>query len=114
MYSQENKVEYEDLLRIANSYQQDFEVRYKIYKDLREKGLCVKTGYKFGTHFRAYERDPNRHHAEYLLDAVTKSFKSNWPNISRGVRLAHSVRKLYVIGVVSEKIRYIGIERIRP
>lgn len=114
VYSHGEKVEYEDLFRIAKSYQQDFEIRYKVYEDLKEKGLCVKTGYKFGTHFRAYERDPNRYHAEYLLDAVTESFKSNWSNISRGIRLAHSVRKLYVLAVVSKKIRYIGMERIRP
>ena len=114
VYSGDEKIDREDIIEIARSFQRDFEIRYKVYKDLKEKGLCVKTGYKFGTHFRAYERDPNRYHAEYLIDAVTDSFKSSWSNISRGVRLAHSVRKLYVLAVLSEKIRYVGMERIRP
>lgn len=114
VYSRDKKINHEDLLEIVRSYQRDFDVRYRIYKDLKSKGLCVKTGYKFGTHFRAYERDPNRYHAEYLIDAVTRSFKSSWSSISRGVRLAHSVRKLYVLAIASEKVRYIGIERIRP
>ena len=114
VYSRDEKIDREDIIKIARSFQRDFEIRYKVYKDLKEKGLCVKTGYKFGTHFRAYERDPNRYHAEYLIDAVTDSFKSSWSNISRGVRLAHSVRKLYVLAVLSEKIRYVGMERIRP
>ena len=114
VYDDDRRMDKEELLRIARSHQKDFDPRYKVYKDLKERRLCVKTGYKFGTHFRAYERDPNRFHAEYLIDAVEDDFRSSWSGISRGVRLAHSVRKLYILAVASGKLRYVGIERIRP
>lgn len=115
VFHHDKKVGYEDLLHLARSYQKDFDIRYRVYEDLKNKGLYVKTGYKFGTHFRAYERDPNRYHAEYLIDAVPLSFKSGWPSISRGIRLAHSVRKTYVLAIVDKmEIRYIGMERIKP
>ncbi len=30
--------------------------RYRVYEDLRERGLLVRTGFKFGCDFRVYER----------------------------------------------------------
>ena len=114
VYRHNRKLGSPELIEISRAYQPDIEIRYQVYKDLRERNVCVKTGYKFGTHFRAYERDPRRYHAEYLIDVVKPDFKSTWPNMSRGIRLAHSVRKVYVLAVVSEKIRYISMERIKP
>ena len=114
VYRHNRKLGSPELIEISKAYQPDIEIRYQVYKDLRERNVCVKTGYKFGTHFRAYERDPRRYHAEYLIDVVKPDFKSTWPNMSRGIRLAHSVRKVYVLAVVSEKIRYISMERIKP
>ena len=114
VYRHNRKLGSPELIEISKAYQPDIEIRYQVYKDLRERNVCVKTGYKFGTHFRAYERDPRRYHAEYLIDVVKPDFKSTWPNMSRGIRLAHSVRKVYVLAVASEKIRYISMERIKP
>lgn len=42
----------------AASIQSDFELRLKAYNDLRAKGLVVKTGFKYGSHFRVYDGDP--------------------------------------------------------
>jgi len=114
VYQHERKLDFSELIRISKTYQPDIETRYRVYKDLKERNMCVKTGYKFGTHFRVYERDPRRYHAEYLIDVVEPDFRSTWPNMSRGIRLAHSVRKMYVLAVVSDKIRYISMERIKP
>ena len=103
-----------ELVEIAKKQQPDIEIRYKVYSDLKTRGLSVKTGFKFGTNFRAYERDPHKFHAEYLIDVVDSRFESSWPIVSRAVRLAHSVKKLYTFAMVDDGIDYLSIRRIRP
>jgi tRNA-intron endonuclease len=99
----------------ARSLQPDFDLRLDAFKDMKAKGLVVKTGFKYGSHFRAYEGDPNKQHARYLVHAVPKEFKAMWPEVSRAVRLAHGVRKEILLGRVSEdEVEYVGMSRYRP
>ncbi len=86
-----------------------------MYRDLREKGLVVKTGFKYGTHFRAYDRDPDTEHARYLVHAVPRDLETSWPELSRAVRLAHGVRKEMVFGAAdSGGVEYLKLRRVRP
>jgi len=104
------------LLRKARSSQPDFELRLRAYRDLRRRGLVVRTGFKYGTHFRLYETDPEGSHARYLLHAVPKGYTSTWPEVSRAVRLAHGVRKEMLLARVAprEDIVYLKLGRSRP
>ena len=93
----------------------DFELRFKVYRDLREKGLVVKTGFKYGTHFRAYDRDPDTEHAKYLIHAVPRDLETSWPELSRAVRIAHGVRKEMVFGAADAAgVEYLKLRRVRP
>jgi len=76
----------------------------------------LKTGFKFGTHFRAYSKKPNITHAEYLIQGVNENFKSIWSDFSRAIRLAHSVNKeiIFAIHYNKKKIDYIKLGRLRP
>jgi tRNA-intron endonuclease len=95
--------------------QPDIENRFLVFKDLKKHGLIVKTGFKFGAHFRAYAKKPDETHAEYLVHVVDKGFKSAWAEMSRAVRLAHSVNKEIVFACIdSKKVDYIGFGRLRP
>ncbi len=104
------------LLRKARRSQPDFDLRLRAYRDLRRRGLVVRTGFKYGTHFRLYDTDPESSHARYLLHAVPKGFTSTWPEISRAVRLAHGVRKEMLLARVASKddIEYLKLGRSRP
>ena len=54
-------------------------------------------------------------HAEYLVHVVNKNFKSIWAEISRAVRLAHSVNKEILFARVDGKdLDYIRLGRLRP
>jgi len=108
------KMELNSFLRRARTIQPDFELRLRVYEDLKEKGIVVKTGFKYGSHFRAYEGDPQKHHARYLVHALPSNYRGMWPEISRAVRLAHGVRKEILFGKVADKIEYMKMERIRP
>ena len=109
------KLPREKVRTIVQQQQPDITTRLFVFTDLKQRGLIVKTGFKFGTHFRAYTKDPEETHAEYLVHVVEKGFSSIWAEISRGVRLAHSVNKDFVFARVDgEHIEYIRFGRLRP
>jgi tRNA-intron endonuclease len=100
---------------LARKLQKDFDIRLDVYRDLKQRGIIAKTGFKYGAHFRGYEREPDSDHARYLVHAVPEDFVSTWPEISRAVRLAHGVKKDIVFGRCGIKgVEYIGFERMRP
>ena len=103
------------LSKRARNLQPDFDLRLDAFKDMKGKGLIVKTGFKYGSHFRAYEGDPDKMHARYLVHAVPREYKAMWPEVSRAVRLAHGVKKEILLGRVSEKeVEYVSLSRYRP
>jgi tRNA-intron endonuclease len=93
----------------------EFEQKLIVYQDLKSRGFIVKTGFKYGSHFRAYDEDPEKAHARYLIHAVRRGYISAWPEISRAVRLAHGVRKEILFGrVTAGKVDYIQLRRYIP
>jgi tRNA-intron endonuclease len=109
------RITLEQFIRKAMKMQPDFATRLNVYKDLKAKGLIVKTGFKYGTHFRVYKGDPESEHALYLVHAVSTTYHSTWPEISRAVRLAHGVKKELLLGrVKEEKSEYLSLKRMRP
>lgn len=103
------------LKKRARSLQPDFDLRLNAFKDLKGKGLIVKTGFKYGSHFRAYEGDPSKQHARYLVHAVPEKYTAMWPEVSRAVRLAHGVKKEILLGRVGGKgVEYVSLSRYRP
>jgi tRNA-intron endonuclease len=104
------------LLRRGTRVDEDFETRRAAYAWLRERGLVVKTGFKYGAHFRAYVRDPAHTHARYLLQAVGPALTAPWPEVAGHVRLAQGVRKEFLFVIVGPEgsARCLALERIRP
>jgi tRNA-intron endonuclease, archaea type len=100
----------------ARRLEPGFEERLAAYQALRGRGLIVKTGFKYGAHFRVYVRAPDRVHARYLVRALRLGQTVAWPEISGGVRLAQGVRKEFLIAGVepSGTVRFLALERIRP
>jgi tRNA-intron endonuclease len=92
-------------------------LKYKVYQDLRQRGYIVKTGFKFGAHFRVYERGTGTEkHSRYLVHAVREKDTMAFPELARAVRLAHSVKKVMVFAVMDEEgdITYYKVERMTP
>jgi tRNA-intron endonuclease len=105
----------EKCIALMAKLQPDIEQRLMVFKDMKHRGLLVKTGFKFGAHFRAYTKQPDKTHAEYLIHVVEKGFTSIWAEISRAVRLAHSVNKEFIFARIDNKsIDYIKLGRLRP
>ena len=102
------------LLAEARRIQPDFDLRLAVYEDLKARGIIAKTGFKYGSHFRAYEGDPDHSHAKYLVHALPEAYRGMWPEVSRAVRLAHGVKKSLLLAAAGEVVRYIRLERVRP
>ncbi len=114
-FSTGRKVSLKSMITLAKRIQPDFSTRMEVYRDLKERGLITKTGFKYGTHFRAYEGDPERHHARYLVHCFEKGYRGLWPEMSRAVRLAHGVRKEILFARKGEDgIEYLKLVRRRP
>ncbi|MCD6513067.1 MAG: tRNA-intron lyase [Thermoplasmata archaeon] len=108
------KISIKTFMRYAKDIQPDIERRYRIYKELRERKLIPKTGFKFGSHFRVYDVSPEKTHAPYLVHVVDGRYRAAWAEISRAIRLAHSVKKDMVFAVIDKEIEYVRIKRITP
>jgi len=107
----------EGLKERARIIESDFDLKYRIYRDLRDRKMVVKTGFKFGTHFRVYKYvgGPDKvPHSEYLVHTVPADHVFMPPVLSRAVRLAHSVRKEMVFAYPDDSARYLEIRRLRP
>jgi tRNA-intron endonuclease, archaea type len=104
------------LERRARRLDPRFEERRAAYRDLRARRLVVKTGFKYGAHFRAYPRNPTNAHARYLVQAVPAGHVTAWPEVAGGIRVAQGVRKEFLIAGVgpASEVRFLSLERIRP
>lgn len=92
----------------------DFSMKYIVYKDLRDRGYIVKTGFKYGCHFRVY-RNSIEDHAQYLVHSLAEQGSITTNELIRHARLAHSVKKRMVFALVDEEndISYFSIDRLK-
>lgn len=110
-------VDLEGLKARARQIEEGFDLKYRVYKDLRDRRLVVKTGFKFGTHFRVYKRVESADkvpHSEYLVHALPEEHVFYPPALSRAVRLANSVRKEMVFAYPGKVVSYLEISRLKP
>jgi tRNA-intron endonuclease len=102
----------ETLVKRAREVERDFDRRYEVYRDLKERGFVVKTGFKFGSEFRVYskvESVDDLPHSEYLVD-IADSKEVRLIDLARAVRLAQNVRKRMVFAYGKN---YLCFERVK-
>jgi len=93
------KVSKTRLKKLAGKVYQGFDLAYKVYKHLRDKGFVVTPGIKFGADFAVYERGPGIDHAPFLVSVKDKRETMGTFEIVRAGRLATTVRKQFTIAV---------------
>ncbi len=91
---------------------------FLVYKDLRTRGYIIKTGFKYGSDFRIYERGhvPGDGHSNYLVKILSEEQEIKVRDFSSYVRVAHGVRKGLLLAVVDDEydITYYNVEWTRP
>jgi len=116
--------ELKDFYEYCASKEPEFHQKYVVYKDLRERGYLVKTGFKFGAHFRVYERGVKlkrgpkeaHEHTKFVVHAISEEDRFSYPELSRAARLAQNIRAKMVWAVVDSEndVTYYEIVRVTP
>ena len=87
-----------------------FEEKYAVYRDLRESGLIVTPGIKFGCDFAVYKHGPGVEHAPYMVTVKKAGSEISATEIVKNGRLATTVRKRFIIAIpslASKDIKYL-------
>lgn len=112
------RLSFEDFSSKISDIDPELMLKYLAYQDLRSRGYVVKTGLKYGAHFRVYERGerPGSDHSPYLVHAISENESMTPQDLSRAVRLAHSVRKKMIFAVVDNEgdVTYYSLTRETP
>jgi len=99
-------------------HDKEIATKYYVYRDLRKRGYVVRTGLKFGTYFRVYEKGirVGEGHSQWLVHPIQEQKRTSIYELARAVRLSHSVRKKMLWAVVDSEgdVTYYKIERIIP
>ena len=113
--AKEARVREKELLQYAQNREKKFFTKFLVYRDLRERGLVAKTGFKFGFDFRVYPKGKKagEAHSQFVVNAVTQDASISMPELSRMVRLSGNIRTLLLLAVVDSEndINYYSIAR---
>ncbi len=105
IYFRNKKISKKEIINKFLRIDKRFNMKYPVFKNLREKGYVVKTALKFGADFRIYEKTTkNKHkHAKWIVFCESETGRLNWHEFSAKNRVAHSTKKKLLIAIVDEE-----------
>lgn len=106
----------EELITLGSKNEKNFYAQFAVFRDLRSRGLLVRTGFKFGADFRVYERGKKiKDHSTYLVHVVPEEHQCSFPELARAVRLSSTVNKTMAFAIVDEEgdISYYAVDRVK-
>jgi tRNA-intron endonuclease len=114
VFDGEKELGIQELFEIGRKKDEHFDLKFLVYKDLRDRGYTVKTALKYGSHFRVYRRGMEEH-SQWLIWVVPENLRFSPNDITARVRVAHGVRKNMIMAVVDEDnhIVYYKIEWVK-
>ena len=67
IYKNNKKISLNEIIKICKKEYHNFDKKFQVYKDFREKGYVINPGIKFGCDFAVYQRGPGIDHAPYVV-----------------------------------------------
>jgi len=118
LFSRSKLVPKKDLIKKFRRIDKKIQIKYAVYKDLRERGYIVKTALKFGAEFRVYDKGikPGKKHAKWIVFTDHESKRLTWHEFSAKNRVAHSTKKNLLLAIVDEEgaITYYEVSWVKP
>jgi len=117
-------IKFDALMELALKKDRRIHEKYVVFADLRNSGLVAKTGFKFGCDFRVYQRGVSvkrgpkeaSEHTKWIVFAVPEDYRCSFTELSRAVRLAHSIRARMLWALVDNEanVTYYEAVRMKP
>jgi len=107
---EKRRVGLKKLRQKATQLYEEFDEKYAVYRDLRDSGLIVTPGIKFGCDFAVYKYGPGVEHAPYMVSVKKAGSDITATEVVKAGRLATTVRKRFIIAVPdldTEKTKYL-------
>ncbi len=112
IYKNNKKISLNEIIKICKKEYHNFDKKFQVYKDFREKGYVVNPGIKFGCDFAVYQRGPGIDHAPYVIQVYNKSDVITSTGVVLAGRLSTSVRKQFILAIPKGKshVDYLALD----
>lgn len=118
IFSRNKKTSKQELINKIKRIDKKIQIKYPVFKDLRERGYIVKTALKFGADFRVYNKGqrPGKVHAKWVVFVDHEAKTIKWNEFSAKNRVAHSTKKKLLLAIVDEEedVSYYEVGWIKP
>jgi tRNA-intron endonuclease len=107
------QVSLNEITKICKKQYVDFDGKYLVFQNLRNKGYIVTPGIKFGCDFAVYEQGPGIDHAPYLVRVFRATDDLTATGVVLAGRLATTVKKQFILAlpkVTERKVDYVGFD----
>jgi len=105
IYKLNQRITIEEMIELCKKEYHDFDKKYLVYKNFRDKGYIINPGIKFGCDFAVYEKGPGIDHAPFLIQVYNRSDPITSTGIVLAGRLATTVRKQFILAIPKGKDR---------
>jgi len=106
------KLTVKQMSEICKKEVHEFDKKYLVYKNFRDKGYIINPGIKFGCDFAVYEKGPGIDHAPFLIQVYNRSESITSTGIVLAGRLATSVRKQFILAIPKgkDKVDFLALD----
>jgi tRNA-intron endonuclease len=107
------QVSLNEIRKICKKQYVDFDAKYLVFQNLRNKGYIVAPGIKFGCDFAVYEQGPGIDHAPYLVRVFRATDDMTATGVVLAGRLATTVKKQFILAIpklTERKVDYVGFD----
>ena len=112
IYREKKKINLNSMNEICKKEYHDFEKKYLVYKNFRDKGFIINPGIKFGCDFAVYEKGPGIDHAPFLIQVYNRKDPITSTSIVLAGRLATTVRKQFILAIPKgkDKVDFLALD----
>ena len=112
IYKNNKKISLNEIIKICKKEYHNFDKKFQVYKDFREKGYVINPGIKFGCDFAVYQRGPGIDHAPYVIQVYNKSDVITSTGVVLAGRLSTCVTKQFVLAIPKGKshVDYLALD----
>ena len=112
IFRNKKKITENEMLKICQEQHHNFNKKFQVYEDFREKGYIVNPGIKFGCDFAVSQKGPGIAHAPFMIQVYDRNENISSTDVVLAGRLAASVKKQFILAIPygTKKIDYIALD----